>query len=84
MEELFLIKNCKRPLKYKYFLTKSGKVWSGFSKRFLAPFLDKDGYLKVRLISSDNKRHSYSIHRLMLENFSPLQNAEKLQMDLSY
>ena len=81
MEKLFPITYSKYDLKYDYSLTEDGKVYSHFSKRFLSTRLDKYGYEKVRLISKDNKRHAYSIHRLMLENFSPRNDMDTLQVN---
>lgn len=75
-----LIKNCKYDLKYNYYITDDGKVWSEKTNRFLSTHLDKDGYVKVRLVSFDG-RHTYSVHRLLLENFKPIDNMDKLQVN---
>lgn len=46
------------PIQYKdvkedlYLLTEDGKIYSNYLKDFLSPSYDKDGYLKVRLMSS--------------------------------
>lgn len=81
MEKLTQITHSKYDLKYDYSLTEDGRVYSHFSKRFLSTHLDKYGYEKVRLTSSDNKRHTYSVHRLMLENFKPCEGMELLQVN---
>lgn len=81
MENLLPIVCSKYDLKYDYSLTREGKVYSHFSHRFLSTHLDRYGYEKVRLVSKDNKRHTYSVHRLMLENFSPCENMDTLQVN---
>lgn len=68
-------------LKYQYFLTRDGKVYSKATKKFLTTHLDKDGYEKVRLVCNDNKRHTFSVHRLMMENFNPRENMNELQVN---
>lgn len=75
------IVNAKRELKYDYYITEDGKVYSDISKKFLRIYLDKDGYEKVQLMSTDNRRHAYSVHRLVLENFVPIPNMKELQVN---
>ena len=76
-----LITFCKRPLKYDYYISDDGKVYSKISNKILSTCLDKYGYEKVRLISIDDKRHLYSVHRLVLENFNPIDNMNNLQVN---
>lgn len=71
----------KYPLKYKYLLTEDGKVYSQSTRKFLSTHLDKDGYEKVRLICADDKRHTFSVHRLMMENFYPRDDMKLLQVN---
>ena len=71
----------KYPLKYKYLLTKEGKIYSQSSRKFLSTHLDKDGYEKVKLVCDDNQRHTFSVHRLMMENFFPREDMETLQVN---
>ena len=52
-----LITICKYDLKFNYYVTDDGKIWSERSQKFLTPQLDKNGYEKVQMISKDNKRH---------------------------
>ena len=73
--------HAKRELKYDYQIMSNGDVISGKYKRKLATCLDKDGYVKVSLTSTDNKRHLYSVHRLVAENFMPVDNMENLQIN---
>lgn len=75
------ITNCKRDLKYPYFITSTGKVYSEKCGRFLDTVFDKDGYEKVRLVSADGKRHRYSVHRLVLENFNPILHMDVMQVN---
>jgi hypothetical protein len=75
------IVNCKYELKYPYYVTEDGHVWSEYSQKFIRELPDKNGYLKVRLSSTDlpkGKQHAYSVHRLVLENFNPVENMENL------
>lgn len=79
-----LIEICKYPLKFDYYVTDDGRIWSEKSHKYMTMRPDKDGYLKVALISSEipeGKRHRYSVHRLILENFNPVPDMEKLQVN---
>lgn len=79
--EKILITNSKYDLKYDYYITDDGRLYSGATNKFLSTQLDKDGYVKCRMISSDGKRHRYSIHRLMMENFYPREDMDQLQVN---
>lgn len=46
----------------------------------LSPASDSDPRLKVKL-SKDNKRYSFSVHRLMMKIFCPVENMEKLEVN---
>ena len=76
-----LITICKYKLKFDYYVTDDGRVWSERTQKYLTPQYDKNGYVKVQLRSVDNKSHRYSVHRLMLENFNPVNGMEKLQVN---
>lgn len=76
-----LITKSKYELAYDYYITDDGRVWSDKSQKFLSTTLDKYGYVKVRLVSPHSKRHTYSIHRLMMENFYPKENMDQLQVN---
>ena len=76
-----LITNCKYSLKFDYYVTDDGRIWSDKTKHFLSEQLDKNGYIKVQMRSTDNKSHRYSVHRLVLENFNPVPNMDKLQVN---
>lgn len=82
--EMKLVSICKYPLKFDYYVTDDGRVWSGKSKKFLSQSEDKNGYMKVSLCSIDlppKKVHRYSVHRLIMENFCPVEGMEKLQVN---
>ena len=55
-----------------YAITSCGKVWSYENKRFLKPFLDKDGYKKILLCKNNKKK--YFIHRLVALTYLPNPN----------
>ena len=76
-----LITKCKHNLKFNYYITDDGKVWSERTQKYLSFQYDKNGYVKVQMRSTDNKSHRYSIHRLVLENFKPVENMENLQVN---
>ena len=82
--EMKLVSICKYPLKFDYYVTDDGRVWSDKSKKFLSQSEDKNGYMKVGLCSIDlppKKVHRYSVHRLIMENFCPVEGMEKLQVN---
>jgi DNA-binding transcriptional regulator YiaG len=66
MERLYPIKGFD-----KYMITKTGKVYSCYSKIFMKPHQNKDGYLKVIINNNNNKKVNKTIHRLLMENFVP-------------
>ena len=76
-----LITQCKYNLKFDYYVTDDGRIWSDRTKKYLSFQYDKDGYVKVSMRSTDNKSHRYSVHRLVLENFNPVKNMELLQVN---
>lgn len=53
-----------------YAITSCGRVWSYRRKRFLTPFNNGNGYLKVNL-HKDGKRKSFYLHRLVAEAYLP-------------
>jgi hypothetical protein len=72
---------CKYNLVYDYYVRDNGTIYSSKSKKVLSPQLDKNGYEKVQMLSDDGKRHRYSVHRLILENFNPIENMENMQVN---
>lgn len=76
-----IITICKYILKFKYYVREDGTIYNAKTNKILSPQLDKDGYQKVQMVSIDGKRHRYSVHRLVLENFNPVEGMEKLQVN---
>lgn len=79
-----LITNCKYPLRYDYYVTEDGHIWSAKTNKFLSEHDDKNGYKKVRMSCLDlepGKTHTFSVHRLVLENFNPVDGMENLQVN---
>lgn len=74
------IVNNKYVLKYDYYATEDGKIYSKKTNKFLSVNEDKDGYIKVRLICEDS-RHTFSVHRLVLETFNPIEDMDKKQVN---
>lgn len=74
-EEIKLIPNYED-----YGATKNGKIWSYKSKRYLKPGKDKDGYLRV-ILCKDGKRKGFSVHRLVLMTWEPIDNYCDMQVN---
>ena len=53
-----------------YAVTSCGKVYSYKSKKFLKPWINKDGYLVVKL-RKDGERKNFLVHRLVAETYVP-------------
>lgn len=70
----------KYQLKYPYYATEEGLIWSEYSNKFLSFVKDKDGYMKVRLLTTSG-RHAFSVHRLILETFLPNSQSGILQVN---
>lgn len=75
------ITHCKYELKFNYYANENGSIYSERTNKTLSYQLDKDGYAKVQMMSTDGKRHRYSVHRLILENFNPVEGMEDLQVN---
>lgn len=75
------IVNARYKMKFVYYVYDDGRIFSPRTNRFMSTSLDKYGYEKVALISDDNKRHRYSVHRIVLENFNPVEGMDKLQVN---
>ena len=61
------------PLFTKYLIGKNGDVINKRTNRTLKPQPDGNGYKVVKL-RKDNKKHTKSIHRLMMETYDPIDN----------
>lgn len=66
---------------YRYYATDDGHIYSEHLQRNISEYFDKDGYKKVRLSNGDGSRKVFSVHRLVLETFSPNPNSDKLQVN---
>ena len=66
----------------KYCINKSGIIYSRKSKARLKPFPDgRRGYLKVKLYAKNGVKLTLAIHRLVMENYRPIENMEKYTVD---
>lgn len=48
-----------------YSATTDGRIWSGVSLRYMKGSVDRDGYLKVKVIDDSGKRRFIATHRLV-------------------
>jgi len=68
-------------LKYNYYATEDGKIYSEVSNKFMSQALDKDGYPRVSIMTEDGKRKLAPVHRLILLAFEPRLDSETLQVN---
>lgn len=63
-----------------YFISSYGRVFSISHNRFLSKEITNSGYERVNLITIENanKCKHYSVHRLVLEAFNPVENMNNL------
>jgi hypothetical protein len=52
-----------------YFITETGKVWSSKTNRFLKTFVNRKGYLLVKLVNSREDQKTISVHRLVAQHY---------------
>ncbi len=52
----------------KYMISKTGKVYSLWTKKLMHPETDKDGYLRISVVLNGKKKHK-SIHQLVAMTF---------------
>lgn len=78
-----ILKYRNLPFENRYKITEEGHIISTKWNKKLKPFPDgRRGYLKVKLYyGSNTKKVTVSVHRLMMENFYPLSNSEKMEVD---
>lgn len=79
-----LIQNQKYNFRSRYFADDNGHIWSEHNQRYLSEDLDKNGYHKVTLMTTDKpmgKGHRFSVHRLILSTFNPVENMQELTVD---
>ena len=53
----------------KYWITKDGRVWSGYKHDWLAPHLSDSGHLRLTLRNNSNKKQNFRLHRLLALSF---------------
>ena len=63
-----------------YAVTEEGQVWSYRKQKFLKPWDDSHGYLKVGLVVNYHKDQR-RVHRLVLETFNPVEGMENLEVN---
>lgn len=79
-----LIESQKYEFRVRYFADENGHIWSEHNQRYLSEGLDKNGYHKVTLMTKDKplgKGHRFSVHRLILSTFNPIDNMNELTVD---
>lgn len=78
-----ILKYRNLPFENRYIITKEGHIISTKRNKKLKAFPDgRRGYLKVRLYYGSNKdKVTVSVHRLMMENFHPISDSEKKEVD---
>ena len=59
----------------RYQITSWGRVWSNIACAYITPEETKKGYLRIRLIDGDGKRHWHKVHRLVATAF--IENPER-------
>lgn len=79
-----LIVNQKYQFRVNYYADSDGHIWSEHNQKYLSEQLDKNGYHKVTLMTTDKpegKGHRFSVHRLILSTFKPILNSEVMSVD---
>ena len=62
-----------------YAVTEDGRVWSHRRQKFMATRPNNAGYLMVDL-RKDGKTRTFTVHRLVLTTFNPVEGMEKLEV----
>ena len=66
----------------KYQVSNLGRVKSFFQGgRIMKPVYDRYGYITVKLCGEEGKRKRFTIHRLVMSTFKPINNMDKLVID---
>lgn len=52
-----------------YIVYYDGTIWSNKTSRFLRPFMNNKGYMRVDIYNGNNKRTRYFVHRIVCEAF---------------
>lgn len=61
--------DCFGIAKGRYYIYTDGRIYSIVAKRFLKPFINQAGYLRIGLMLEDGSYKNFSIHRLVAETF---------------
>ncbi len=61
-----------------YAITERGDVYSYYKQDYMKTKIDKDGYRTVCLVTSEGKKSSFGIHRLLAVTFKPRDDMNKL------
>ena len=66
----------------KYIIHDMGYIFSTIREEFLKPFSDgRRGYDKVKVYDVNRIPYTVSVHRLVMENFNPIDGMEKYEVD---
>lgn len=66
----------------KYIIHDMGYIFSTIREEFLKPFSDgRRGYDKVKVYDVNRIPYTVSVHRLVMENFNPITDMEKYEVD---
>lgn len=76
MEKLYQIDGYK----FIYHISNEGKIYDRYLK-ILKPHLDKDGYVRIRLVTIEGKRQQRFIHRLVAKYFIGHENFDNLTVN---
>lgn len=65
-----------------YIIHDMGYIFSTIRGEFLKPFSDgRRGYDKVKVYDTERIPHTVSVHRLVMENFNPITDMDKFDVD---
>lgn len=61
-----------------YAIEEDGRVFSYYKNNYMKTKIDKDGYITICLVTSQGKRSSFGIHRLLMVTYNPCENMDNL------
>lgn len=64
-----------------YAIEPDGRVYSYYMKDYMKIKIDKDGYITICLVTSEGKRSSFGIHRLLMVTYFPCDNMNNLSVN---
>lgn len=79
--EMKKIYSDRHTLKYDYFVTEEAQVYSPISNRWLKPWTDKDGYLRITLMDINNIRKALPLSRVVMMTHAPIANMSNLEVN---